>query len=128
MNEKLMELLETVRRTALDAKETAADVAYAAAQAGAELLSTANVNIRIAELKNEVNTALRDLGGMLYATHTGNPTDSEVLLKKLEEIDALNAQIAELSGGDAREEAKCPTCCAPVREGDEFCRECGGKL
>ena len=114
MNEKLMELLETVRRTALDAKETAADVAYAAAQAGAELLSTAKVNIRIAELTNEVNTALRDLGGML--------------LKKLEEIDALNAQIAELSGGDAREEAKCPTCCAPVREGDEFCRECGGKL
>ena len=128
MNEKLYELLDTIQRTAVQAGDVAADAAYGVGKKAGELLSVAKLNIRVAELKAEVNTSLRELGEMLYATHTGNPTDSEVLLKKLEESDALNAQIAELSGGDAREEAKCPTCCAPVREGDEFCRECGGKL
>ena len=81
-------------------------------------------------MKAEVNTALRELGEMLYATHTGDPTDSETLLAKLESIDALKTQIADLNAQIGREQAAaaCPTCGAAIQEGDQFCRECGGKL
>ena len=52
------------------------------------------------------------------------------LLEKLEEIDKLNEELEVLRGGISREDPAptCPTCCAQVQEGDEFCRECGGKL
>ena len=74
--------------------------------------------------------ALREVGEMLYATHTGTPTDSEILQAKLEEIDGLKAQIAALEAQIGRERAAhtCATCGAVIHDGDTFCRECGGKL
>lgn len=130
MNEKLYELLETVQRTAVQVSGTAADAAYSVGKKAGELLSVAKLNIKVADLKAEVNTQLRELGEMLYATHTGDPTDSEMLLAKLQEIDALKAQISELNIEIGREQAAhtCATCGAVIRDGDLFCRECGGKL
>lgn len=141
MNEKLYELLDAVCKNAANAKEVAAgaaqtvranaaSAAYAAGQAGAELLANAKVRMRIVDLESQVNALFRDLGKMLYATHTGNPTASEALIEKLEQIDALHAELEILRGGIAKEPPAptCPTCCADAREGDEFCRECGGKL
>lgn len=130
MNEKLYELLETVQRTAVQVSDTAADAAYGVGKKAGELLSVAKLNIKVADLKAEVNTQLRELGEMLYATHTGDPTDSEMLLAKLQEIDALKAQISELKTEIGREQAAhtCATCGAVIRDGDLFCRECGGKL
>lgn len=141
MNEKIYELLDMARKGAGTAKEAAteaaeaackgaADAAYAAQQVGTELLANAKVRIKIVELEAEVNNQLKELGKMLYATHTGTPTESEELLHKLEEIDKLNEELEVLRGGISREDPAptCPTCCAQVQEGDEFCRECGGKL
>ena len=130
MNEKLYDLLDTIQRTAVQASDVAADAAYGVSKKAGELLSVAKLNIRVVELKAEVNTALRELGEMLYATHTGDPTDSETLLAKLESIDALKTQIADLNAQIGREQAAaaCPTCGAAIQEGDQFCRECGGKL
>ena len=130
MNEKLIDILEMVQRTAVQVGDTASDVAYGVGKKTEELLSVAKLNIRIVDLKAEVNTSMREVGEMLYATHTGHPTDSETLLAKLESIDALKTQIADLNAQIGREQAAaaCPTCGAAIQEGDQFCRECGGKL
>jgi len=130
MNEKLYELLETVQRTAIQVSATAADAAYGAGKKATELLSVAKLNIRIAESKSAVNNLMRELGEMLYATHTGTPTDSEVLLAKMQEIDAIKAEIAGMEAqiGKEAEKASCETCGAAVQDGDAFCRECGDKL
>ena len=132
MNEKLASLLESVQRTAIQASDVAADAAYGVGKRAEALLSTAKLNIRAAELKAQVNEQLKSVGEMIYATHTGTPTDSDVLLAKLQEIDELNARLAELNEllGRQTEPAapRCGSCGAPVREGDLFCRECCGKL
>lgn len=130
MNEKLYELLEKVQETAVQVGDTAADAAYGMGKKAEELLSVAKLNIRVASLRADVNVALREVGEMLYATHTGTPTDSEILLAKLEEIDGLNAQISGLEAQIGKERAAhtCSTCGAAAQDGDQFCRECGGKL
>ena len=123
MNERLQELLDAVQRTASQVGGSAADAAYGMGKRAGELLSVAKLNIRIMDLKGAVNTALREVGEMIYATHTGTLTESEVLLAKLQEIDGLEREIARLQGG-----AVCPFCGAAARSGDVFCRECGQKL
>lgn len=130
MNEKLAELMDTVQKTAVQAADVAADAAYGVGKKAGELLSVAKLRIRIATLEGSVEECLTELGGMLYATHTGDPTDSETLLVKLQEIDGLKAEIAALNAqlGREREARTCATCGATVKDGDAFCRECGEKL
>ena len=130
MNEKLYELLDTVQRTAVQAGNVASDAAYGVSKKANELLAVAKLNIKIMELKGSVKTQMQELGELLYATHTGNPTDSDVLLEKLQGIDALYAQIAEYEEQIGKEAAvpTCSTCGAATREGAVFCGECGEKL
>ena len=130
MNEKLTSLLETVRRTAVQAGDVAADAAYSAGRVAGELLNVAKLNVRIMERKAAVNAALKEVGEILYATHTGNPSDSEILLAKLQEIDALKAEIAQMQAQIKKEKADraCQTCGGAVREDATFCGECGEKL
>ncbi len=130
MNEKLAELMDTVQKTAVQAADVAADAAYGVGKKAGELLSVAKLRIRIATLEGSVEECLTELGEMLYATHTGDPTDSETLLAKLQEIDGLKAEIAALNAqiGREQEARTCATCGAAARDGDAFCRECGEKL
>ena len=130
MNETLQELLNAIQRTAGQVSDTAADAAYGVGKKAEALLSTAKLNIRAADLKAQISAQLKTVGEMIYATHTGTPTDSDILQAKLEEIDGLKTQITELEAqiGKEREAHTCATCGAATRDGDDFCRECGGKL
>ena len=132
MNEKLQELLSSIQYAAGQVSDTAADAAYGVTRQAEVLLSTAKLNILAADVKAQIQSQLRTVGEIIYATHTGTPTDSDVLLAKLQEIDELNARLAELNALLGRrpeaEAPRCAGCGAPVREGDQFCRECGAKL
>jgi len=130
MNEKLRALLDQIQATAAKLGDTAADAAYGVGKKAEVLLSTAKLNIKIAELKQAANREKQEVGEMIYATHTGSPTDSDVLLEKLQDIDKLYAQIAELETqlGKAERVPACADCGAALHEGDRFCRECGSPL
>ena len=88
---------------------------------GASFLIDAGISCR------RITAALRELGELLYATHTGTPTDSEALLAKMEEIDRLKARVRELEG-DPVVHLLCPRCGREVRPDDVYCRDCGEKL
>nr|WP_325185225.1 zinc ribbon domain-containing protein [uncultured Oscillibacter sp.] len=130
MNEKLQNLLDLIQRTALQAGDLAADAVYGAGQMADDLLSSAKLRVRAATVEGDINGKLMEVGEMVYATHTGNPTESEALLAKLQEIDELKAQLSDIRDAlDRRPRGKvCPACGAAVREGDTFCGECGGPL
>ena len=126
MNEKFYDLLNQVQKTAVQVGGVASDAAYGAGKKAEELASCAKAKLKEMDTRAEVNLKLRELGELVYATHTGNPTDSEVLLAKLKEIDELKAQLPAEPEKPAEEPEKtCSTCGAEVPEDSAFCGECG---
>ena len=130
MDDRLQELFYRVQQTAVDLGNTAADMAATAVRGAENLVQMGRQRTALIDLKAEVNLQLREIGELVYGTHTGTPTESEVLLEKLQEIDGLRARITELNAKVSKESAvsACPFCGAASRPGDAFCRECGGKL
>ena len=119
MDERLQKLLDAAGRTAADAGERAS-----------RLVDDRWERLRLVQLREERDLRLREIGGLIYATHTGHPTDSDVLLERLRSVDALERRSARLSGGKERKRAPgcCPGCGKSTGPGDRFCRECGKKL
>ena len=92
-----------------------------------KLTDAARKQLEISDLRAGMNCCLRELGELLYATHTGTPTDSDLLLVKMREIDELKARLTALEGEPVIH-LLCPVCGHEVREEDLFCRDCGAKL
>lgn len=128
--DKFYDLLDGLRAGA-EAAGTLALGALGLACEGAEKAAEAvKLRYEAARVEGEMDAKLMEAGEMVYATHTGNPTESEELVEKLREIDDLKARLAELNEtlGRTPEGPACPDCGEDVREGDRFCRSCGRKL
>ena len=126
MDEKILGILECVRETAAAAGNTACGIRARAM----ELVTAGRRNVRMAELESSALTELRRVGEMIYATHTGNPTESEVLLAKLREIDAIYDEIDALKreAAGAKGIPVCGACGGVGEKGDLYCRDCGRRL
>ncbi len=126
----MQDMLERVRETAAVVGNAAADAAYDISAKAMDLLAAGKRNVRLTELESSVLTELRHVGEMIYATHIGKPTDSEVLLAKLQEIDALYDEMNALKR-EAAAAKGLPVCgvCGRVGEKDDlYCRDCGRRL
>lgn len=131
MDEKLLEILDTVQKTAVEVGTAAGDLFSAAGQRASALLSVSKLNVRAADLKAQRSVLLQEVGAMVYGTHTGTVADSDTLLAKLREIDGVEQELSRVNAEIARlrQNARvCPLCGADARSGDAFCRNCGTRL
>ena len=127
MNESMKKLWQSVRASASDLAESAADTVSCLGDKASALADITQLNLSLAEKKNKVNRLLQEVGAMVYATHTGSPTDSDALLAKLSEIDEAKREVQEVQDKiDARRGIeKCVVCGKALLPGDQFCRDCG---
>lgn len=130
MEDKVKELLEKARLTADLAMDTAVKAAGVAAQKGGQLMERTKRSFQMLDLNNEVDLLLRDIGRMVYLTHTGAETDQDALQAKLEEIDKKYAHLAQIKEEvqARRSTVVCPTCGKTCDKTDLYCRVCGEKL
>lgn len=131
MDEKLQGLLLAAQRAATEVGAAACSLADSAGEKADAMVTAGKLKVRLADLKAQDAVLLQEVGAMVYATHTGDPTDSSTLLAKLQEIDEvrsrterISAQLRQVRGV----EGACPFCGATVKKGDCFCRECGVRL
>ena len=130
MDEKVRELLEKAKLTAGIAADGAVKAAGAVSQKGTQLVEKTKRSFQVFDLNNEVELLMREIGRMIYLTHTGAETDEAALEAKLAEIDEKYAQIAELKAAQEAEKATtvCPVCGKACDKNDLYCRVCGEKL
>ena len=96
-------------------------------EAAETVMDAAKAKLALLELNSALRTQLMKVGELVYATHTGSPTDSDALLAKLAEIDAAKAEADEVQAKiDMRRGVeKCVVCGKNLLPGDQFCRDCG---
>ena len=94
MDEKMKELLEKAKLTAGLAADSAVKAAGIVSQKGNQLVEKTKRSAKIFDLNNEVELLMRDIGRMVYLTHTGAETDEAALEEKLAQIDEKYAAIA----------------------------------
>ena len=105
MMEDLKYKLENLRSSAC---KTAVTVAGAIRTGATVAGQTAECAVVYAKWKKELvelealhSQKLRQIGEMVYATHAGNPTDSDTLTAALREVDDLREQIADVKAAIA---------------------------
>ena len=130
MDDKVKELLDRVRDTAVGAADAANQTARAAGKKAGQRVDVAKLNVQLFDLNGELNEVLRQLGQVMYDTHRGREEDGEKITALLERADDLTGRITELKDRIAalRQSKTCPACGAACGKDDQFCRRCGGSL
>ena len=88
------------------------------------------LGLRFLELRAGVNTQMRTIGEMVYATHSGTPTPSADLQQALEAADQLHEALEENRRGLAQLRGAwvCDMCGAENSAGSGRCAGCGRPL
>ena len=130
MDERVKELLERVRATAVDLGEAAGTTARSAGKCAGQMVDIAKLNMKIFDLKNDVNDLLRDVGQMGYDTHHGKEPSEGGMDELLAQLDEKHAAISEVKERIAvlRNAKECPSCGNMCGRDDRFCKECGAQL
>lgn len=124
---------QLVRCTQRAAEETAAAVRSGAAAVGHrtdEAVTCARLRRRSRELQGEIDRQLQEVGMLLYATHCGNPTDSDAIQVRLEAVDQLQEDLAECQRAVKRMNGVlfCDSCGAENAGTNVYCHNCGRPL
>mgnify|MGYP001034552472 CR=1 FL=1 len=102
MDDKVRELLDRVRDTAVGAADAANQTARAAGKKAGQMVDVAKLNVQLFDLNGEFNDVLRQLGQVMYDTHRGQAEDGEQITALLDRADELSEKTAELKERIAR--------------------------
>ena len=129
-SEQLGELYRGTRKVAEDLGQAAWAGVWKAGQAAGSAVQCARLGLRILELQSALRAQLRQIGKLVYATHTGNPTPSATLQAALEDADRLQEEIEACQGSLAalRGIMVCDMCGAENHIGSTHCGQCGQPL
>lgn len=130
MDDRVKELLERVRGTAMAVSEAAGVTARCAGKCAGQMLDTAKLNMKIFDLKGDIDRDLQAIGRMVYDAHRGQETDHVAMDSLLAGIDEKSTAIETLRERVAvlHRSKTCPACGMVCGQEDKFCRGCGASL
>lgn len=130
MNEKLSKLLGKIRASATVAGEYASKKANSVGKKSVSAFNVSKLNLQIFDLNTDMDVIYKEIGKLIYASHLGEDTDSELLQAKLGEADEKMAKIRELKAEieNCKDEKKCPSCGNSCNTDAAFCEKCGAEF
>jgi ribosomal protein L40E len=124
------QILDKIKNGATKAKDNAEKLAKEAAKRTSKALTHTKLAFAANEANNKVNDIYEEIGKTIYSAYLdGKETDEslkpslEQLDKLMEEIEMINAKIAELKNS-----LRCPECGAYNSTDADFCSKCGSPL
>jgi len=99
-------------------------------EAAGTVVDYTKAKVALVELNSALRTQLMKVGELVYATHTGDPTNSETLEEVLHRIDILKAEIKEKEWelSSIRGSVVCPGCGHANSLEHTYCSNCGKEL
>lgn len=130
MDERVKELFDKVKETAVIVGNTAGKTLNYAGKRTGDMVEATKLNMRIFDLNTEISLLYKELGRLLYETHTGGEPDPQELEDKLASIDGKNEEIASCKEriGLLKLSKTCPVCQELCGKQDRFCKCCGAEL
>lgn len=130
MNEAMNDLLKKVRASATVAGEYATRAASNVGKKASDAFNVSKLNIQIFDLNTSLDVIYKEIGKIIYDSHTGKETDNTVLEEKLRQADEKAAQIQELKDKIAnhRDTKACENCGNSCGKDDVYCAKCGAKV
>jgi vacuolar-type H+-ATPase subunit I/STV1 len=127
MGNRTDDILNKIKAKARAAGQAAAHAADAAAEKAGKIYESTKLNFKLYELNGEIEEIQRKIGALVYAVHGGSESDQQELDELLKELDALNAEKAELKKKIALTKncKVCPECDSLCKMEDQFCASCG---
>ncbi len=128
--ETLEEIWGQTCKAAMDAGDAARTGVKKAGKATEDTVQYARLKWEEADLNARVRRCLQRVGEMVYATHTGDPTDSGDMEEVLQEIDRLREELRrrERQRMILRGQAFCEACGAMNDGKSVYCTNCGQPL
>lgn len=95
-----------------------------------QLVDVSKLNIKMAELKNDMKNEYANLGKAVYKAKKEHKEDDVTINYEVAQIDNLSLQIEELKKQIATMKNKvlCKSCGQPNEIGSCYCAKCGGEL
>ena len=127
---KIKKLLRRAAQAAETVRDTASEAAGMAGLRAEASVTRLRLERAAAEVEEEIRLQMGEIGRLIYATHTGTPSDSDNVQEILEYVDSLYEQLE----GHRRELRLlrgvpfCEACGAESSEGSVYCHNCGQPL
>lgn len=130
MDPKVYELLEKARATAMNAATAAGKAADSATKMAGELFEVTKLNLQVFDLNTDIELLYKEIGKIVYLTHTGAEVDADEISAKIAVIDEKQAAIKELKHQvELRKNLiKCPGCGKDCDRSDLYCKNCGAAI
>ncbi|MDO4199815.1 MAG: zinc ribbon domain-containing protein [Clostridia bacterium] len=95
-----------------------------------QIVDVSKLNIKMAELKNDMKNEYVNLGKAVYKAKKENTDDDATINYEIAQIDNLTLQIEELKKQIAAMQNKvlCKSCGQPNEVGSHYCAKCGEDL
>ena len=126
-SEFLNNLLAKTRGSASGVADAARSGMAAMSVRAGDAIACAKLHRAINDLEDEIDLQLCDIGRLIYATHIGNPSDSDEIQKILTYVDGLYEEIAAHEEELERLQGSriCGVCGAVNAPENVYCQDCG---
>ena len=126
-SEFLNNLFAKTKVSAADMADAARTGVAAMSVRATDAIACAKLHRAINDLEDEIDLQLCDIGRLIYATHIGNPSDSDEIQKILTYVDGLYEEIAAHEEELDRLQGSriCSVCGAENAPDNVYCQDCG---
>ncbi len=124
------ELINKVKASATVAGEYASKKAAEIGEKTSDAFNTGKLNVKLFDLNTDMDVIYKEIGKIIYASHSGEDTEAETLEAKLSQADEKMAEINEIKEQIAKLSAskKCPSCGKECESDAAFCSKCGASF